>query len=261
MQDTVKAKHTLLVEASDPQIIEALLKAGNTQLITAALPPQLPTPQYFPTPTPAQQKAPLHPLVIPFTLFCMAGSYVLITPQGSKMWDSLPAIQSWQQVLTGHKGKTAKQTKASDTPETKDLIFPLAGYSGKTKLAGSIPGDCRPLGSCQYKHAGADYGAPPGTPVLSIEDGVINELKPDSGVGGVIGIKSASGSEVYRYVHLDRDYLRRFKIGQTVSKGQVIGLVGPTFPGSSGPHLHLERYVNGALDWFVHKRFEKAVKK
>jgi murein DD-endopeptidase MepM/ murein hydrolase activator NlpD len=55
--------------------------------------------------------------------------------------------------------------------------------------------------------------------------------------------------------------LRQFKTGQKVSKGQVIGLVGPTFPGSSGPHLHLERYFNGQLDWQVHKRFEKAVQK
>lgn len=254
--------HRIIIEATDPQIIQTFLKSNTQQVVSAApfysLPSATPHPQSVPYVPQSQEFQKLHPATIPLAGFLLLGMTLLATPQGNKTWDSLPAIKSWQQALVGKQDKIPdKQSKSVTTKE--DLIFPIAGYSGQTKLAGSIPGDCRPLGSCQYKHAGADYGAAPGTPVLSIEDGEINELKPDSGVGGVIGIKTDGVNEVYRYVHLNRDFLRRFKVGQKVKKGQVIGLIGPTFPGSSAPHLHLERYYGFKLDWLVHKRFEKAV--
>lgn len=252
--------HKLIIEASDPQIIQSLVKAQQAQIIAASLPFQESNNNSLQNilVTDKQGTNDLHPLTIPLTIFCIIGSGLLITPQGNKIWDSLPAIKSWQEFVNNKENKSTKTT-TNKNQITNKLIFPLAGFSGQTKLAGSIPGDCRPLGRCDYKHAGADYGAAPGTPVLSIEDGTINELKPDSAVGGVIGIKSKNKNEIYRYVHLNRDYLRQFKIGQSVAKGSVIGLVGPTFAGSSAPHLHLERYENGSLDWLVHKKFEKAV--
>ncbi|MCT7953268.1 M23 family metallopeptidase [Ancylothrix sp. C2] len=115
------------------------------------------------------------------------------------------------------------------------------------------------IGACTRKHAGVDYSATPGWPVLAIEAGTVNEVKPDSPVGGIIGIKSTNLNEVYRYVHLDRDSVRPFKVGDFVEKGSVIGLIGPTFPGSSGPHGHFERYLNGKLDWKIHEHLKTAV--
>ena len=138
-------------------------------------------------------------------------------------------------------------------------VFPLAGISGKKAIPVSIPGDCRPLGACTRKHAGVDYSASPGWPVLAIEGGTVNEVKPDSPVGGILGIKSTSSDEIYRYVHLDRDSVRPFKVGDFVPKGSVVGLIGPTFPGSSGPHGHFERYLAGKLDWKVHEHLKTAI--
>ncbi|MBP5612106.1 MAG: M23 family metallopeptidase, partial [Bacteroidales bacterium] len=43
------------------------------------------------------------------------------------------------------------------------------------------------------------------------------------------------------YAHLSRIIVR---VGQTVKRGQVIGLVGNT-GGTSGPHLHYEVHKNG----------------
>ena len=43
------------------------------------------------------------------------------------------------------------------------------------------------------------------------------------------------------YAHLDADQINNWITeGQTVSKGQQIGAIGPTPAGSTGPHLHFE---------------------
>ncbi|MCT7953176.1 M23 family metallopeptidase [Ancylothrix sp. C2] len=172
--------------------------------------------------------------------------------------ENLPPAQILRSIINPE--QTVKQSKQSiPVSSNGPPIFPLAGVSGKEAVAGSIPGDCRPLGGCTRKHAGVDYKASPGTPVLAIEGGTVNEVKPDSPVGGIIGIKSAHLDEVYRYVHLNRDSVRPFKVGDFVEKGSVIGLIGPTFLGSSGPHGHFERYLAGQLDWKVHEHLKTAI--
>ena len=53
-----------------------------------------------------------------------------------------------------------------------------------------------------------------------------------------------------RYLHLHETYVKK---GQKVKKGQLIGTVGNTGCFDSGPHLHLEVYLNGSQtssSWF-----------
>ncbi|WP_261226908.1 M23 family metallopeptidase [Ancylothrix sp. D3o] len=190
----------------------------------------------------------------------MVGLQLLPAPTWEKIENLPPA-----QILRSIVNPTPPPPGPSSKQQSSILlhgppVFPLAGISGKDAVAASIPGDCRPLGACTRKHVGVDYSATPGWPVLAIEGGTVNEVKPDSPVGGILGIKSTSSDEIYRYVHLDRDSVRPFKVGDFVEKGSVIGLIGPTFLGSSGPHGHFERYLNGQLDWKVHKHLEKAIK-
>jgi murein DD-endopeptidase MepM/ murein hydrolase activator NlpD len=51
-----------------------------------------------------------------------------------------------------------------------------------------------------------------------------------------------------RYLHMDR---RDVAVGNTVSQGRQIGIVGNTGD-SSGPHLHYEQKLNGVVQqaWF-----------
>ncbi len=92
-------------------------------------------------------------------------------------------------------------------------------------------------------HLGVDYGAPTGTPVRSIGDGVVEFAGWQNGFGNVVFIKH-SGSDTTVYAHLSRVDVRK---GQKVSQSQRIGAVGAT-GWATGPHLHFEFRING-----VHK--------
>lgn len=83
-------------------------------------------------------------------------------------------------------------------------------------------------------HAGIDLGAPMGTPVLANNRGRVEY----AGLAGTYGnlVEINHGSFSTRYAHLSAIGVSG---GQSVKKGQVIGLVGSTGR-STGPHLHFE---------------------
>ncbi|SDE93793.1 M23 family metallopeptidase [Limimaricola pyoseonensis] len=89
-------------------------------------------------------------------------------------------------------------------------------------------------------HAGADFAAPIGTPVVATADGVVTEAGWASGYGRLIKIQHEFGIET-RYAHLNKI---RVKVGQRVSRGDRIGDMGNSGR-STGPHLHYEVRVGG----------------
>lgn len=96
-------------------------------------------------------------------------------------------------------------------------------------------------GETRY-HAGIDIAAPTGTNIYSCAYGVVVEVSYNSSSGNYITINHGNGYQTH-YKHLSKTLV---SVGQTVSKGERIGLVG--FTGrSTGSHLHLEYYLNGVL--------------
>ena len=89
-------------------------------------------------------------------------------------------------------------------------------------------------------HLGVDYGAPTGTPVRSIGDGVVDFAGVQNGFGNVVMVKHRGDSTTV-YAHLSRINVRK---GQSVAQGQNLGAVGQT-GWATGPHLHFEFRVNG----------------
>ena len=81
-------------------------------------------------------------------------------------------------------------------------------------------------------HLAVDYGAPVGTPVRAVADGVVTQAGWDGGFGLTITIRHARGYETM-YNHLSKMDVRR---GERVRQRQVIGRVGTTGL-STGPHL------------------------
>lgn len=91
-------------------------------------------------------------------------------------------------------------------------------------------------------HAGVDFAAPPGTPILAAGAGRVVEAGPNGGYGRWIKISHSDGLAT-GYAHLSRiaPGVRR---SARVRQGQVIGYVG-TSGLSTGPHLHFEVHRAG----------------
>ncbi|MDB5946869.1 MAG: hypothetical protein JWQ33_1895 [Ramlibacter sp.] len=93
----------------------------------------------------------------------------------------------------------------------------------------------------QWKaHLGVDYGAPTGTPVRTVGDGVVEFAGVQNGFGNVVIVQHGHSEETV-YAHLSRINVQP---RQQVVQGQNIGAVGAT-GWATGPHLHFEFRVNG----------------
>ncbi len=129
------------------------------------------------------------------------------------------------------------------------LGFPVAGTKAK---AGSFWGDGRDAG--KRLHEGIDIFAPKLTPAVAAADGQVSKLN-DGGLGGkTVWIKVTDKNIQLYYAHLDQQLVHE---GQTVKKGDTIGLIGNTGNAKyTAAHLHFGIYNNdGAIDpWpFVNK--------
>jgi murein DD-endopeptidase MepM/ murein hydrolase activator NlpD len=86
-------------------------------------------------------------------------------------------------------------------------------------------------------HRGVDYGAPMGTAVWSVGDGVVTFAGNKGGYGRVVIVRHANSLES-RYAHL-KAYGSGITRGARVRQKQVIGYVGKSGL-ATGPHLHFE---------------------
>ena len=91
-------------------------------------------------------------------------------------------------------------------------------------------------------HAGTDFAAPSGTPIMASGSGTITRAKWCGGGGNCIKIKHNSTYETI-YAHM-KNFAKGMKVGKKVKQGQIIGYVGSTGM-STGPHLHYEVLING----------------
>lgn len=89
-------------------------------------------------------------------------------------------------------------------------------------------------------HLGVDYGAPTGTPVRSVGDGVVSFAGRQNGYGNVVQVQHG-GERSTLYAHLSRIDVKK---GQRIEQGQRLGAVGST-GWATGPHLHFEFRVKG----------------
>jgi murein DD-endopeptidase MepM/ murein hydrolase activator NlpD len=91
-------------------------------------------------------------------------------------------------------------------------------------------------------HAGIDMAVARGTPVKASAQGTVLAVDDYFFNGRTVFIDHGNGL-ITMYCHLDRIDV---KAGETVSKGQVIGLAGQTGR-ATGPHLHWSVVLNGAM--------------
>lgn len=97
-----------------------------------------------------------------------------------------------------------------------------------------------PILNTWKQHNGVDYGAPIGTPVRAVGDGVVEFAGVQNGYGNVVHLQH-KGERSTVYAHLSRIDVAK---GEHVEQGQSIGAVGMT-GWATGPHLHFEVKIDG----------------
>jgi len=126
-----------------------------------------------------------------------------------------------------------REQLANATPS----IWPTRGG-----LTGFFGGRSDPFTGEPEYHSGLDISAQKGQAVYATADGVVQSAGYTGDYGNLIVIKHDFGLST-RYGHLSA---YKVKVGDSVRRGDVIGLVGSTGR-STGAHLHYEILVNGQL--------------
>ena len=123
-----------------------------------------------------------------------------------------------------------------------DVVNPLV--SKTYNYTSEYGGRCVPTLWASANHLGQDFSAKDGTKIRSIAKGTVSFIQQPSGssVSGKVVVKHVIDGKTYHsaYLHMWNP-TKYVKVGQSVSKGQVIAEVGSSGP-STGPHLHFEMY-------------------
>jgi hypothetical protein len=94
-------------------------------------------------------------------------------------------------------------------------------------------------------HNGIDIAKSGSRPIFASADGVVRRSYTSSSYGETIMLEHKINGETWEtvYAHM-RENSRRFKVGQRVKQGDVIGQMGNT-GNSTGQHLHFEIHKGG----------------
>ena len=131
--------------------------------------------------------------------------------------------------------KLMKSIRESMNPNYLPSIWPHA-----SKINNEYGFRRNPFGGRTYEfHAGMDIDGERGEIVVAPGNGIVREAGYKGGYGNMIEIEHGNGLST-RYGHLSKIEV---EVGQTISRGSMIGLIGSTGR-STGPHLHYELRVN-----------------
>ena len=131
-----------------------------------------------------------------------------------------------------------RQNNVTIDSET-NYLWPLPGYYRLTSLFGYR---IHPITGKAHSHTGIAIPAPGGTPIQACKSGQVVTSAYHYSYGNYVVIDHGNGNSTL-YAHMSS---RAVSEGQMVSQGQTIGYVGTT-GSSTGNHLHLELFVDGAL--------------
>lgn len=153
--------------------------------------------------------------------------------------ESATVAMSQYERYRGYKAGLGSSETQKRIANARALFQPTAripdGQSGSKRVTSGFGMRFHPVHKQWRMHKGIDIAAPKGTPVYSLQGGVVKIARPVSGYGNVVYVKQDNGFEV-RYAHLSSILVGE---GSRITKDQIVGLVGSTGV-SSGPHLHFE---------------------
>jgi murein DD-endopeptidase MepM/ murein hydrolase activator NlpD len=155
---------------------------------------------------------------------------------------AIDALEDESDAIRGRLANIAAKDRAGSgggggTPTSSSGRFqwPVNGA-----LTSSFGYRTHPVLGTRRLHAGVDFGAGTGTPIVAADGGTVVSAGWHGGYGNAVIIDHGGGVATL-YGHQSR---LAVSSGARVSRGQVVGYVGSTGM-STGPHLHFELRING----------------
>lgn len=130
-----------------------------------------------------------------------------------------------------------KETMLANLPAIQPVL-----NKNLTRMASGYGWRIDPIYHSRRFHAGMDFTAPIGTNIFATGNGIVASAGWKQGYGNCVQISHGYGY-VTLYGHMSAIKVRA---GQSVKRGDVIGLVGSTGK-STGPHLHYEVHYKGEI--------------
>jgi murein DD-endopeptidase MepM/ murein hydrolase activator NlpD len=175
----------------------------------------------------------------------VVGQHVDGTVRSTRVWNRLPNDSYVSDAFISRQWFKVPVCAPATVPKLPSVSWTLPVGAG---LVSGFRTSTRPT------HDGVDLGAARNTPIKAAAAGTVirvvcnastNNCDVDgsrkiSGCGWYVEIQHI-GRIVTRYCHMVKK--PSVRVGQTVGRGQVIGLVGSS-GSSSGPHLHFEVHLN-----------------
>jgi murein DD-endopeptidase MepM/ murein hydrolase activator NlpD len=163
-----------------------------------------------------------------------------VTPE-LDTWDRLDRLSRGVRLLKGSYRQVESRIRENEeTLSRVPSITPVPGAVVNSRFGVRL----HPIFGVKAMHEGMDFAAETGSPVLATADGVVTFAGKYGGYGNMIEIDHQNGL-MTRYAH---NHANHVQVGQRVTRGQVIGLVGATGITTS-THLHYEVRRDGvAID-------------
>ncbi|MBU2563643.1 MAG: peptidoglycan DD-metalloendopeptidase family protein [Actinobacteria bacterium] len=156
----------------------------------------------------------------------------------SRTTDNKNALISMEKELGKKEAEVTRileSYKYGSAPSGK-FAWPVAG-----RIQSGFGNRYHPIFGYNRFHSGIDIVASYGTPVKAADGGQVVQAGYFGGYGYSVMLYHGGGFATW-YAHLSSINV---SMGQSVQRGQVIGLVGST-GWTTGPHLHFEVRINGA---------------
>lgn len=163
----------------------------------------------------------------------------------SKVWDGLGAVFPKMNGAFGEMGIGAlKMIKDKAINYVSGLLPSMSsggiGWGDPFVRTSGFGMRFHPIDQVWKMHNGIDYAAPTGTPIPSQTGGRVSFSGWQNGYGNTVIVDAGAGYQ-HLYGHNSRNSV---SVGQMVSAGSILGLVGSTGK-SKGPHVHYEVRKNG----------------
>ena len=172
------------------------------------------------------------PIPVKVDIGAMGGPFLNLPEQARREAEIADGMQDVHNIL-GQESKV--RAAVADLP----LVKPMALIAGISSPFGYRKD---PLRLSLAFHGGIDFKGIYGEPVVAPSGGKVTWAGPHGPYGNLVEILHDNGVST-RYGHLKSVNV---SLGQTVSRGDVVGWLGNTGR-STGPHLHYETRVNGRV--------------